>query len=316
MSKVFNISGQVQEKIETLAKRFNIEIGQVMSIYMQNYSKVENEKTAFRLTAGAIQEEFGNVISNAPTMYVYVLHDFGTSDIYELMRAKSLRLYDDPETQQKAIDDGLISFDGVPLDYRKQVFGKENENYGQPLTGSSYQRSILAIKATDPLFKDAMFVELTADKEFAKNIPEVEAFKFYSVRGNPNKKNPSRINLSSGTKFREYASEVTVAEISAKIPSISIGDAETVYNSVYAGKKKVDTLTAIRGSVTWMNLDAIKGNRSFVIFDDDTMLDMRCKISEKTPVKFQLADDVIVFAKLFPGRDGKIGAQVRTYMVV
>jgi hypothetical protein len=65
-----------------------------------------------------------------------------------------------------------------------------------------------------------------------------------------------------------------------------------------------------------MNLDAIKGNRSFVIFDDDTMLDMRCKISEKIPVKFQLADDVIVFAKLFPGRDGKIGAQVRTYMVV
>lgn len=317
MAEVFSINENLIKKIETLASKFNLKSEQVMSMYMGNYSQCKDEKLAFKKTAGMIQEEYGNLVSGAPTLYVYVLDDFGTSDIFELMRGKSKRLYENPETQQKAIDDGVVSFDGIPLDYRKMLFGKPNENYGQPLVGTAFKRSILAILGKDANFSTgATFVELSADGDNAKDLPNIGQYKFYAFRGNIGKKDETKVSISSGTKFKEYTPDITVAELAAKLTTITIDEAEGAYQSIYAGKKKVSTLVAIKGSVTNLSLNPIKGNRAFVLFDDDSMSYMRCKIAERANIAFKETDDIIIFTSLFPGKDGKIGAQVRTYMVV
>jgi hypothetical protein len=316
MSKVVNISENVTSKLEILSKKFNVGMDYLTPIYMKYATAGSTEQKALVLTNGDIEAEFGNLASGAPTMYAYVLNDFGIVDIFEMMRQKSKRLYDDPETQQKAIDDGLVSFDGTPLDYRLKVFGKDNELYGQPLTGTSYQRTIVAILSKDEAFNTVELVELGADSDFAKELPTVEAYKFYAFRANQNPKFPFKVRLSKGTKFRVITPTVTIAEIASKIPTTEIADIETEYNANFAGKKRTNYLTAIRGSVTWMGLDVIGGNRTFILVDESIENQLRCKLPETIPVVFTRGDDMIAFSRLFPGRDGKIGAQIRSYLVV
>jgi hypothetical protein len=287
-------------------------------MYMTAITKADgNEKKALMIVNGQLQTEYGNLFSNAPTLYTYVLNDYGPSDIFQLMRNKSTRMYEESEeSKQKAIDMGMVSYDGIPLDYRTAIFGKPNENKGMPLEGSLWQRSILAIVAEDKVFSNPTVVELTADKEFARDMPIVEAGKFYQFRGNINPKYPSKIRLSNGTKFVPITAKVSVADVANKLQTIELKDVEAEYNANFAGKKASNYLVAIKGSVLAMSLTAIKGNRTFVLTDEAMDTQMRCKISENIQIRFAQADDVVVFARLFPGKDGKIGAQVRTYMVV
>jgi hypothetical protein len=318
MSNVVTISQNVNSVIETIAKKFDLDTAYVMSVYMKYATSGNDEKKALLKTKGDIETDFGNLLSNAPTLYGYVLNDYGPSDILEAMRNKAKRMYDESEeSKQKAIDMGMISYDGVPLDYRNFVnFGKPNENKGMPLEGSLWQRSVLAIIATDKNFTSPTMVELTADGDFARDMPIVEAQKFYQFRGNLNPKYPSKVRLSNGTKFVPITAKVSAADVANKLQTVDISDVDTEYAANFAGKKGGNYLAAIRGSVLAMNLNAIGGNRTFVLTDEAMESQIRCKINEKAEIVFQQADEVIIFARLFPGKDGKIGAQVRTYMVV
>lgn len=316
MSIVTSISQNVIEKVERMAKLFNVDETYVMSIYNKYAMSGLPEKVALLKTRGDVEVEFGNIASNAPTMYAYVLNDYGPSDIFELMRNKSKRLFDDPNTKEKAIEDEMVNYEGVPLDYRKNVFGKPNEAYGTPLEGSLWQREIKALVSKTEDFASPTLVSLTADKDFAKELPTVEPFKFYAFRGNVNTKNPNKVRISNGTKFRTYASKVTVAEMVNKLPITELKDVELEYKENFAGKQNNDYLAVIRGNVIWMNLTPIMGNRTFIIVDESMDTQMRCKLSEKIDITFKQTDDVVLFTRLFPGKDGKIGAQVRAYLVV
>lgn len=314
---VQTISANVIGKIETLSKKFNIGFDEVMSIYNKYAVAGNNEKVSLLKTIADVETEYGNIKSNAPTLYAYVLNDFGPSDIFELMRGKATRMYENPQTQQKAIDEGYVNYEGIPLDYRTKLFGKPNEQYGEPLTGSLWQRSIMAIVSQDDVFTTPMIVDLAASDEFAKELPLVEAGKIYQFRGNINPKYPSKINISAGTKFKEVTNaKISAADIANKIPTVDLKDAEIEYSANFAGKANGKYLAAVKGSVLTLDLNPIKGNRTFYLIDEALDTQMRCKISENTSIRFSQADDVIVFCKLFPGRDGKIGAQVRAYMVV
>jgi hypothetical protein len=318
-SKAFNISTQATEKLRKWATKFDITEEVIMPQYLANLTaKDGNEAKALIATKIALEKEYGSLLSNAPFFYGYVLEDNGTVDIFELMRGKAIRMSnsEDPSVRAQAEELGLVDINGTPLDYRKTVFGKANGFYGQPLTGHSYQRNILAIVSEDENFTNPFIAELTAQDEYAKNLEKVSPFAFYKFRANFNPKYPTKVRLSAGSKFSAITPAITIAEVANKIPTVSFEDLDAEYGANFAGKKRTSYLTAIRGYVAAPNLTVIKGSRAFTLMDDETDGAIRCRLPESVPVVFQETDAVIVFAKLYAAKNGKIGAQVRAYAVV
>jgi hypothetical protein len=318
MSQVYTISQEATTKIEKWATKFNTKFDDVAAIYMKNLVSVNgDEKKALVYSKIALEEEFGSLLSNAPFYWGYVLEDNGVTDIFELMRQKSINMAqsDDPTIRAEAETNGYVDINGVPLDYRKTVFGEPNVGFGNPLTGHSYQRAILAIISADEAFSKPSLVELTAEGEFAKNLDKVPNGTFYKFRVNVNPKYPNRARLSAGTKFSPVTSTITLAEIANKLNTCAFTDLDIEYGNNFAGKKRTSYLTALRGYVAAMSLTPMKGSRLFVMIDTDDG-QVKCYIREQVPITFKKADDVIAFARLYMGKDGKIGAQVRAYMVV
>jgi len=308
---VFTISGKAQEKLQHYADKFKVEFGYAMSIFMGYMSTGVAEGAALLSTMGALQNE-----SQRQSFYVYVLNDSGPIDIFELMRLKVNRLFEDPATHDKAIEDGMVTEDGTVLDYRDKVYGKENITKGEPLTGSLYNRTILAIVASNENFDGATLSEITSQKEPAVEFPMVEPYNVYKALINQNRKNPLRYSFGKASKFTKIPSAVTNAEIANKITTVPIENLEEVYNAEFAGKKRTNYLVPIRGFVTYLNFEVIRGSRSLIITDQDTEAWINCRLNEKVPVVFKTPDEILAFARLYAGRNGKIGAEVKAYMVV
>jgi hypothetical protein len=321
MSEVVVASQKATEKLEQWAGKFKVAVEVVQSTYMKNLFATKDEKLSLRKTMIELQKEYGSLLSNAPFFYAYVIDDSGLVDIFELMRQKSIKAYesDDNAIRDKAINvDNIVTIDGTPLDYRKTVFGKPNEYFGQPLTGHSYQRTLLGIVSTDEAFTTPFVAEISAQGDFAKEMEATPLYKFYAFRGNQNKKYPGRVRLSAGTKVKEVTEpKVTVAEVANKIKAFAFNELEMVYGEQFAGKKRTYYLAPVRGYVAAMSLQAFQGSRVFVLMDDETEEQLRCRISETIPIIFKEADDVLALVRLYASKkDGKIGAQVRAYLVV
>jgi len=319
MSKVvpISMSKETSDKIAKWAIKFGVTTEYIEGIYAKNFMKINDEKRARALTMGNLEEEFGSIISNAATFYVYLLSDSGPVDIFDLMRQKSLNMYNDPDRSAEAQSKQMISPDGIPLDYRKQVFGKLNEGFGLPLTGSLFSRSFIGVVSETEDFTKAFISEMIAKDEFAKTLNDVVPRHFYKFRGNQNKKVPTRITISKTTKFIPFQPKVTVGEIAAKVPMVyEIENLEDVYREQFAGKKNTAFLAPVRGTVIHMSLEAFKGARNFIIYDEDSEQKLRCRISDKIPIEFKASDEVLTFNRLYADRSGKIGAETKAYMVI
>lgn len=310
------ISLKTKEILNKWATKLKVDITKVEAIYNQHLLKVQDEKKARLLTIGSLQEEYGSIASNAPFYYIYVLEDSGVVDIFELMRQKAINMLNDPARHDQALSEGLITEDGTPLDYRKMVFGKLNDQKGMPLVGSSKQRTILALASSKEDFSGPFVGELIARGDFAENLDNFEHWKFYKVRANPGKNSPTRLNLGPASKFQDYNPPLTLAEIANRIPIDPIDDLHKIYDREFAGKKRTNYLSAIRGSVTFLMLQPIYNSRIFALTDEDAGADIRCRISENIPIIFQEADEVLAFCRLYLDKQKKIGAQVRAYMVI
>jgi len=311
---VFGISAKVDDKAEKYAKKFNVSKEYVMSLYMSNMNQLQDEKKALLSTYGDLLYESGRDV-----YYTYILNDEGPIDMFELMRQSVTRVLEhgNEEEIDKVYADEKAWEDGTVLDYRKTVFGRPNENKGQPLTGSSWQRTIWCIVADNESFEGAKLVEITSSGDTAKNLDIVPGFAYYKAFINPSKKNPNRFSFGKTSAFKPWIPKVSNAEIANRIPVIDIGpDLEEEYKKYFAGKKYPRHVTAIRGYVTWMSLDVVRGTRQLIITDGDTEESIKCNLPESIPVTYQKVDEIIAFTRLFARRNGKIGAEIRAYMVV
>jgi hypothetical protein len=210
----------------------------------------------------------------------------------------------------------MITEDGTPLDYRDKVFGRINENKGLPLTGHQYQRTFFGIVSSTEDFNNPIVAQMIASGDFAKTLNNIEVKKFYKFRGNQNRKNPNRINLGPSTKFIQVESKITPREIADKISSIPIDQVEEDYKNNFVGKKNVSYVCPLRGAVTYLSLEPIGEHRIFVLTDEDSGSQIRCRIHESVPISFSTSDELLTFNRLYSDRNGKIGAQVKAYMVI
>jgi len=311
------ISKETIQKLEGYAQKYKVSIDEVVAKFNKNLEKLQNEKKARIVTVGDLEEEFGNLVTNAPFFYVYVLDDSGIQDIFDMMRSKSYRLYDNAETRQDAIDQGFITMDRIALDYRKNVFGKPNEHKGEPLTGSLFNRTIFCIASTTPDFEQVFVAEIGMNGEDAKTTDSIERWTFYEVRANQGKNRPDRLNLSKGSKFKVHNTIVTPAELANKIMSCEFASLDKEYRDNFAGKKNTNYATILKGDVSWMSLDVFNGSRVFLLFDDDTEKAVKSRISDNIPITFKSGDTLLTFNRLFANRKtGNIDAQVKAYMVI
>ena len=315
MSEVV-LSIKTKETLEKWSKKLNVDFKTVNDIFTKFLSEEKDEKKARLKTIGTLQEEYGSLISNAQWFYVYLLDDSGVIDIFDLMRQKSINMFNDPNRQQEALDKGMVTIDGTPLDYREKVYGKINENKGLPLTGHLYSRTFFGIVSNVENFDSPFIGEMTANGEYAQNLNTIGTFKFFKFRGNQNRKNPNRINLGPATKFIEIGTKITPREIADKVFTVPMDQVEQNYKDNFAGKKNVSYVCPIRGSVTYLSLQPIQNHRIAVLSDEDSASNIRCRFHESIPINFQAYDELLTFNKLYSDRQGRIGANVKAYMLL
>ena len=310
------INSKTKDILDKWSKKLEIDPQYTEEAFLKFLETEKDEKKARLKTIGKLQEEFGSVISNAPWFFTYLLDESGIVDIFELMRQKSINWYNDPERHDNALNQGMITEDGTPLDYREKVLGKLNEKKGLPLTGHSYLRTFFGIVSSTEDFNSPIIAEMIASGDFAKTLNNIEVKKFYKFRGNQNRKNPSRINLGISTKFIQIDPKITSREIAEKINSIPIDQIEDDYKNNFAGKKNVSYVCPLRGGVTYLSLEPVKEHRIFVLTDEDSGAQIRCRIHESVPISFSVSDELLTFNRLYSDRNGKIGAQLKAYMVI
>lgn len=315
MSEVV-LSIKTKETLEKWSKKLNVDFKTVNDIFTKFLSEEKDEKKARLKTIGTLQEEYGSLISNAQWFYVYLLDDSGVIDIFDLMRQKSINMFNDPNRQQEALDKGMVTIDGTPLDYREKVYGRTNENKGLPLTGHSYLRTFFGIVSNTENFDSPFISEMIASGEYAKELNTVQTFKFFKFRGNQNRKNPYRINLGPATKFIKIENKITPREIADKVFTVPMDQVEQDYKDNFAGKKNVSYVCPIRGSVTYLSLQPIQNHRIAVLSDEDSASNIRCRFHESIPINFQAYDELLTFNKLYSDRQGRIGANVKAYMLL
>lgn len=326
MSQI-QISEKVKANLTNKANQYKVDLDTVTKIYTDAISSGKNEMQALVTVKKELENDYGNASTTSPIWFVYTLHDFGVSDIFEQMRTKAVKMYnsEDLTIKDEAINKKMVDYDGTPLDYREKEFGKPNENFGKPLVGSSYARTILAIASSDMEFTNPQFLELNISGETANTIPPVEPYKFYRVRGKQNPKYPTKLRISANASFRPYPSIVTASEITNKFDTYNINKLEDVYKELFAGKGFKVPEVAVRGWVTDVNRNVMKskfadpskkGKRTFVLCDDDADAMVKCNITEEIPLILKETDQAIVWVKLFPEKSGRIGAQVRAYMII
>jgi len=117
------LSIKTKETLEKWWKKLNVDSKVVNDIFTKFLSEEKDEKKARLKTIGKLQEEYGSLISNAQWFYVYLLDDSAVIDIFDLMRQKSINMFNDPNRQQEALDKGMVTIDGTLLDYREKVYG-------------------------------------------------------------------------------------------------------------------------------------------------------------------------------------------------
>ena len=123
----------------------------------------------------------------------FIFGDTYTRDLNEIARRRIERTV--KQNRDKALMEGLINEDGVILDRREKLGFLTNPNYGKPLTGHSYVRTLTGIaeRATTTSYSKPCLFELAFwgrdNKE--PDVPDYETLKPYSFRasvtGDPEK---------------------------------------------------------------------------------------------------------------------------------
>lgn len=91
--------------------------------------------TVKRNLRAILKRDYGSLVSKAPVVRGFFVGSSELVDFIDRMRQKAIRESEkDQAAFDKAVGDGLINGDGVPLDTREKMFGRDpNKYFGQPL---------------------------------------------------------------------------------------------------------------------------------------------------------------------------------------
>lgn len=193
-TKIAKYAERLGKKPEELEKDFLFFFEEV-----SKQTKTKSEKILWKQTLqrwlGTQRRDTGTVFSPAPTFTGIVMGDAGLKDFVEIMKRKAEFLYKNIETRQKAINEMVVSSDGMPLDKREKInYGRDdNPNLGQPFPDDekSLYRAVFALgtRGTE-LGPQVDLIRININGDEAEEYENPPVGSVVQWRGNPKKKNP------------------------------------------------------------------------------------------------------------------------------
>lgn len=302
MDKVTN------ERLEQIATEFQIGAEEVETIYNE-YLKLETKEPkvdrAFKRTRNHYKRALVGVKEEA-FFQGLIVGARELTDIYEQMRQKSKRMYDNSETKEQAIAENYISIDGTtPLDYRKKVFGtQDNRNYGKPLTGSQFQREMFCVRRkedADGNYGNYEFQRIVATGKRAQNLEVPAKFKLLRFRASVQK---NRLGIMGLTRFEEVQEECNVEEIiKGAMPTYLADEIDEHYLKPTPIEQRRREVVCIEGGVLTLGLH---GDNKYIDISTDSMKGyIRCFIRGNLEVDFGEDSRVLVIGTPNYGRGGQ-----------
>lgn len=319
------MSEKYLEKILQLSKKAGLKDEEVRNRFNEATKETGSELAAYKKLRVELSEEYGSLSSSGTQFYAYIIGDSGLYDRIENMRNMVTRMLDNPEMRERAIQSGRATEDGTVLDFRKKNrFGKDNPKYGLPLEGQELHKDLLAIVSSDPTFQTVRLAEIPCTDSDIDTIKDVHCFNWYAFRGNIGKIRPESENitvyLSSGTKFRNFTTNLTPVELANKIQTYSLEKnvLEKLYSDKYEKKPNSRFLAVFSGMVEKVFLEPKDNRRSFSLIDEsglEASTRLYCSVNLNIPVVFREFESIVAVGRLWKSRrNNSIGMEVRGYI--
>ena len=296
-------------EIRKLAEKYGKPEEELQKKFLELKASGLSEVLAYRRLRGDLDRSRGTNLSPAVSYLVYIFGDTGVLDFVDLMRKKAIAMFNDPYRKQIAIDQGIITRDGIPLDTRKKVNFKDNPNYGRelPEEDSSVARTLFAI-ASKVGSGDYEFARINAQgRELAYSSVPLFTWKIcrFNIGRRPDEGYLS-LNASNAIGLRYEDPELTISKEPAKIlreglwkpiTLPDIPDNWELYGQDEEGKKRNVPLL-LEADIKEIREVSEIGDRQIILSDENSELDLMCMIKENFPIRFGLDSRVIFVGEI------------------
>lgn len=249
-----------------------------------------------------LSDEVGPLHSNALPYYVYVFGDTGIYD--ELDRLKRI-----------AIKRNSVDAEGTPLDYRDNVNGEPNPNYGMPLVTPMPRRIIYAIVSETPNFEKFEMAKLFAYDDLVNFTVNIN--KFYTARlirkARPNT-GEVYYNISKATRFTEYEPAITVKEFAYKLDYKDYDFAVSIAEENQPEWKQ--NIIAIKGLIKNISKKEGKTNKIINLLDEETFGSYVVMLPSRLPINFDVGAEVAFIGTMFTFLDGSPAMRAVGYIPI
>lgn len=319
-----SISKQILEKIASFSERLGIpeeelkqnflQIKEELRALMPDLSERRLENKAYKRFRGNLRREYGSIYSSAPVWTGILFGYTEVIDFVELMKRKAIRLWENPETRDWAIENMLVTRDGTPLDPRETIFGKENPNFGRPFKEDehSYYRAFFGVCSKGTSFGDDLqFFRLNINGDNALEV-DYSLWTPVQFRGNIRRKTEYPfLDLNAISKQPVEFKIVEVEEIPdilevlefSEWPPRKITELPDLWDQYCSNDQRVPIL--LEGDVLDIRTTE-KGNRLIYLDDEDLDWDepaIRCLLPGDFPINFGIDSRVIFVGTVNHRRD-------------
>lgn len=309
MTEVIEIPKQYAEKIEKLAKKWDISQDELSLAFLDKYQFSRDDfkatkkelpkdmwKYAWNMVVGEMSRDFGTAQSRAPTYYVY---RFGDSGIFD-----AIEKYHKPHSRKTK---GMTLQDGTELDYREKLFGRDNPNFMHPYgPEQEFQREVYAIVSDNAEWERPNIYVIRGNGDGAKDPMDAPLHKFFKTRLNTVRAKLARptLNMSRATRWNVIENPpYTVSELMNKIDFYEIEDALKEIAPIHAtgGKAYKQPLVVVKGLVSLVGREREEKADRYITITDDLDNSILVALPKIVPFNYRSGSEVYfvgTFAKL------------------
>ena len=299
-----SVEKKVKERLDKLAEETGFPIEEILEIYneklsilKEKYQKKEVRPLACRQTVIAVKWTIKQ-LKDVPPRYIYIVGDSGVRDRVEDIRRKAYRLWE--QEPEKAVAQGLMTPDGMVIDTRKKVWGKDNPNYGMPLPDNihAYERHLVGIVSDTPDFEECQIGVIRAYDKRVEELKTVKLWRTYSFRAREKTTEDSTervFNYNVGTRFIEIPNPYEPEELLNKIEIYEVNNVPSLFKA-YQKKKKRPIVPV--NVIVWR---VSEGKNNVFVEPDST--DTVIMFPNFIPVNFTEGMEVVFFGRIGKWRE-------------
>jgi hypothetical protein len=274
-----------------------------------NIDKKRLWEASWKKTIADLSKVFGSTRSPAMVKYVFVIGESGIQDGMFRWR-------------KRAEEAGMI-IDGVMHDPRELVYGRKNDNYGQPVK-PEWEREIFVVASDTQDFEKCEVAVLKARGEVAQSLSGTfKGWGYYKVRvGIPkttkkmNKDIRNSYNLTMASRFLTIQPMIEQEEILTKINFIDIFELSEYVEKFKDKKPFEQPIFAVRGNVSRVQRQPREEfDTRLINITDDEMNVAVVSLPKIIPFMYEEGTEVVFFGSVSIDKNSNYKIRAVGYML-